>query len=367
MSQATWMIYGATGETGTLVAEEAVRRGQKPVLAGRSEHKLVPLAKRLGLPWVVVDLTDQTQLQKALSQVEVVLNLAGPFMATAPALVEAALATGTHYLDISGEIPVLQHLLARDEEARTRGVALIGGVGFGSVATNGLAKYVADQLPGAVTLEVAVKADNGQSSPGAAKSTLQVLARGGHVYRNGHLVSFRLGKGLKQLPFPDGPTDILPVPSGDLVAAYQATGIPNVTASIPFRRAVAPFLPLVQGMLSIQPLRRRLEAAIDKRRGRGGSKEEGSKPRASYSWARATDQNGRQVEAWLELGEGYQFTAASSVQAVMRVLHDHPSGTLMPAQAFGWDFVLGIEGVRRWPTVSAEHADPAAPSGVSPC
>lgn len=367
MSQATWMIYGATGETGTMVAEEAVRRGQKPILAGRSEHKLVPLAERLGLPWVVVDLTDQTQLQKALSQVEVVLNLAGPFMATAPVLVEAALASGTHYLDISGEIPVLQYLLEHDEEARTQGVALIGGVGFGSVATNGLAKYVADHLPGAVSLEVAVKADNGQSSPGAAKSTLQVLARGGRVYRNGRLVSFRLGKGLKRLQFPDGPIDMLPVPSGDLVAAYQATGIPNVTASIPFRRAVASFLPLVQGMLSIPPLRRRLEVIIDKRGARGGSEEDESRPRVSYSWARATDQNGRQVEAWLALGEGYQFTAASSVQAVMRVLRDHPSGTLMPAQAFGWDFVLGIEGVRRWPAVSAEHANPVVLSEDSLC
>ena len=36
MSHSTWMIYGATGTTGTLIAEEAVRRGHQPVLAGRS-------------------------------------------------------------------------------------------------------------------------------------------------------------------------------------------------------------------------------------------------------------------------------------------------------------------------------------------
>jgi short subunit dehydrogenase-like uncharacterized protein len=350
------MIYGATGDTGTLVAEEAVRRGHKPVLAGRSEQKLMPLAERLGLPWVVANLEDQAQFKKALAGIDAVVNIAGPFMATAPALVQACLSAGTHYLDISGEVPALQHLLAHDEAARKRGIALIGGVGFGSMATNGLAKYVADQLPGATTLEVAVKADNQQSSREATKSTLQVLARGGRVYRNGRLVPFRLGKGLTTLQFPDGSRDILPVPSGDLVAAYHATGIPNITAYIPFRRAVAPFLPLVQGALSIQPIRRRLEAAIEKR---GANKPVGeeSRRRTSYSWARATDQNGRQVEAWLELGEGYQFTAASSVLAVTRVLRDRPTGTLMPAQAFGWDFVLGIEGVRRWPATASGHTD----------
>src|SRR5207244_1005045 len=84
MSQSPWMIYGATGDTGSLVAQEAVRHGHKPILAGRSEQKLVPLAQRLGLPWVVADLSDQAHLKKALSEVDAVLNLAGPFMTTAP-------------------------------------------------------------------------------------------------------------------------------------------------------------------------------------------------------------------------------------------------------------------------------------------
>ena len=45
----TWMLYGATGYTGVLLAEEAVRRGHRPLLAGRSTEKLKPLAARLGL------------------------------------------------------------------------------------------------------------------------------------------------------------------------------------------------------------------------------------------------------------------------------------------------------------------------------
>ena len=53
-----WLLYGATGYTGVLIAEEAVRRGHRPVLAGRSREKLAPLASRLGLESVAVGLDD---------------------------------------------------------------------------------------------------------------------------------------------------------------------------------------------------------------------------------------------------------------------------------------------------------------------
>jgi len=355
MSLSTWMLYGATGTTGMLIAEQAIRHGHRPFLAGRSAGSLAALGKRLGLPWKAVGLDQPDQLRQAVAEVDAVLNAAGPFIATAPPLVVACLAAGTHYLDIAGEIPVLQHLFARDQAARERNISLIGGVGFGVVASNGLVKYVTDHVPGATTLELAVKADNGQASQGAAKSRFEVLADGGRVYRDGRLVPYRLGKGLKALRFPDGTVDILPVPSGDLEAAYRATGIPNITAYIPFRRSAAMLLPLVQWGLSVDPIRTRLEAALDRRGTRQPEGQVGVQ-RTSYAWARATNQSGQQAEAWLELGEGYQFTAASSVQAVEHVLREQPSGALTPAQAFGADFVLGIEGVRRWDAAPLAHS-----------
>jgi len=279
MADPTWMIYGATGTTGTLIAEEAVRCGHQPLLAGRSAETLALFGKRLNLPWRAVGLDQPDRLKKVVSGVEAVLNAAGPLIATAPPLVQACLATRTHYLDIAGEIPVLQHLFARDLAARERDVTLIGGVGFGVVASNCLVKYVADQLPGATTLELAVKADNQQTSHGATKTVFAALAGGGRVYRDGHLVPFRLGKGLKALRFPDGTSDILPVPSGDLEAAYRATGIANITAFIPFRRSTAFLLPLVQWGLSLPTIRRSLEAVVENR---------GTRPRESSPVLRRT-------------------------------------------------------------------------------
>jgi uncharacterized protein YbjT (DUF2867 family) len=81
MSHTTWMLYGATG---TLIAEEAIRRGHKPLLAGRSAESLASLGKRLGLPWMAVGLDEPGWLERAVSGVDAVLNAAGPFIATHP-------------------------------------------------------------------------------------------------------------------------------------------------------------------------------------------------------------------------------------------------------------------------------------------
>ena len=42
-----WMIYGANGYTGRLIAQEARQRGLSPILAGRSDA-VAALAQQLG-------------------------------------------------------------------------------------------------------------------------------------------------------------------------------------------------------------------------------------------------------------------------------------------------------------------------------
>ena len=43
-----WMIYGANGYTGELIAREARARGMTPLLAGRNSDKIARLATELG-------------------------------------------------------------------------------------------------------------------------------------------------------------------------------------------------------------------------------------------------------------------------------------------------------------------------------
>ena len=113
-----YLIYGATGYTGALTARLAALRGDKPILAGRSEGPVRALAESLGLAHRTFGLDDPRALDRGLEGVEVVLHCAGPFSRTSRPMVDACLRTGTHYLDITGEALVFESLHARDAEAR---------------------------------------------------------------------------------------------------------------------------------------------------------------------------------------------------------------------------------------------------------
>ena len=70
------MIYGGYGYTGELMVREAVRRGLRPVIAGRSASKLALLADELGLEYRAFEVS---QASSQLRDIAVVLNCAGPF------------------------------------------------------------------------------------------------------------------------------------------------------------------------------------------------------------------------------------------------------------------------------------------------
>ncbi|MEO8225232.1 MAG: saccharopine dehydrogenase NADP-binding domain-containing protein, partial [Gammaproteobacteria bacterium] len=104
-----WLLYGANGYTGQLLAAEAARRGLKPILAGRNAEALRSLGARLGLPVRVFGLEEVAAVAAGLTDVSLVLHAAGPFSATCAPMLEACLAAGAHYLDITGEIDVFAH------------------------------------------------------------------------------------------------------------------------------------------------------------------------------------------------------------------------------------------------------------------
>jgi short subunit dehydrogenase-like uncharacterized protein len=58
-ARSEWMLYGAYGRTGRLVLDEALRRGQRPVLAGRDGTRLGALGRSTGLTTRSVALEDR--------------------------------------------------------------------------------------------------------------------------------------------------------------------------------------------------------------------------------------------------------------------------------------------------------------------
>jgi short subunit dehydrogenase-like uncharacterized protein len=98
----TIILYGANGYTGKLIARMARDYNVIPILAGRREDAIRPLAEELGLEWVVADLNDPASLDNLLAKAKIVLHAAGPFKYTARPMIEACIRNGKHYTDITG-------------------------------------------------------------------------------------------------------------------------------------------------------------------------------------------------------------------------------------------------------------------------
>ena len=152
-----WMIYGANGYTGRLIAQEAKARGLSPVLAGRSDA-VAALARQLGLAHRRFDLDDRDAVRGGLDGIGLVLHCAGPFSATAAPMLEGCLAVGAHYLDITGEIDVFAHCHAQHARAQTAGIVVLPGAGFDVVPTDCLAAQLKRELPSATHLVLAFDA-----------------------------------------------------------------------------------------------------------------------------------------------------------------------------------------------------------------
>ncbi|PRW56953.1 saccharopine dehydrogenase isoform B [Chlorella sorokiniana] len=153
------VIWGATGFTGRLVAEHLARdykTGVKWALAGRSKERLEKLRLELSeqyggelkeVPILVADLRDQASMDGMAAQTRVVLSTAGPFALIGSPVVAAAVRSGCHYVDITGETPWVKEVIAaHHEEAKSKGLRIVPCCGFDSTPFDLGALLVVDHL-----------------------------------------------------------------------------------------------------------------------------------------------------------------------------------------------------------------------------
>ena len=227
-----WMIYGANGYTGELIARQAVSEGLQPVLAGRNAARVQALADELGLEARAFGLDDAGALADGLRGMALVLHCAGPFSATSAPMIEGCLAVGSHYLDISGEITVFEHAHAQSARAAEAGIVICPGVGFDVIPTDCVALTLKQAMPDATRLALGFDSRSG-FSPGTAKTSVEGLAQGGQIRRNGEITPVPLAWRTRQIDFGDGEKLAMTIPWGDVATAFHTTGIPNIEVYIP--------------------------------------------------------------------------------------------------------------------------------------
>jgi short subunit dehydrogenase-like uncharacterized protein len=342
------LIYGATGYTGRLITAAAVALGLRPVLCGRNEAKLEASAAALGLEHRVAAITEPDRLAAVLCGIEVVLHAAGPFSATSRPMVDACLRSGAHYLDIAGEVLVLDALVRRDAEARARQIMIMPAVGFDVVPSDCLAAHVARRLPGASRLAIGLSGLR-FATRGSAKTLAEHAGYGVLVRRDGLITPVPSGALSRVFDYGAGPRPSLNISWGDVASAFYTTGIPNIEVyfeATPMLHAMLLASRYLGGILSTGPWQTWLKAwAGILPEGRSADERAAS---AMVIVAEADDGARRRACARLRTPEAYTFSGITAAAIAQRVLRgDLEVGFQTPARLYGPDFILSFAGVGR--------------------
>ncbi len=346
----SWGIYGANGYSGRLLAEYAVKQGQKPILAGRSEAALKSLATELDCEYVVVDLADPAQLLDFTRRVDVVVNCAGPFSATAQPMITACIAGKAHYLDITGEMDVFEwaHNDAVSSRARDAGVVVCPGTGFDVVPTDCLAAKLKEEMPDAISLEMAF-AGSKQLSQGTAKTSVEGLGKGGCSRIDGVLVSEPIAAHTRDVPYGGsvGEKHSMSIPWGDVSTAFVTTKIPTIKIYVPGSKNTAK---KARGLYRwrwlfkrswIQNfLKKRIEKTVT------GPNDDQRTASPMHLWGRVENASGASKEARFVTPNGYDVTIYAPYAIAQYLLSGvEASGSLTPSQLMGSDFVWSLNDV----------------------
>ncbi|MBN2118378.1 MAG: saccharopine dehydrogenase NADP-binding domain-containing protein [Anaerolineales bacterium] len=345
-----FLIYGSYGYTGRLIVHQALKKGLRPILAGRNERKVRAQAEKYNLQYYAFSLAETSKVDAALQDVNAVLHCAGPFVHTYRQMAEACLRTKRHYVDISGEIPGFEALAALDDQAKEAGVMLLPGAGFDVVPSDCLAAHLKGRLPSATHFRLFLRGVGAGVSRGTAKSGIENMHRQGMIRRAGELVQVPPAWNVGARDFGRGSVKVVSVGWGDVSTAYYSTGIPNIETYFAFPEIAIRFMRsmrVIGPLFYNRPAKNFLKLLINVF-SRPGPKEDRRKRAFAIFIGEVTDQNGGGAASKLTTPEGYTCTALTAVEIMLRILNrDYKTGFQTPSLAYGKDLIMQFDGVRR--------------------
>jgi hypothetical protein len=172
-STPTVTVFGAYGHTGRFVVAELVRRGWTPILSGRDADRLAAMAiASTGLKVRPASIDDPASLDRAIAGADAVINCAGPFAATATAVIDAALRTGIHYLDVAAEVEVAAATIEQySDRARSARIAIVPAAAFYGGMADLLATAAMGDWPAADEITIAYALDSWRPTHGSVATS----------------------------------------------------------------------------------------------------------------------------------------------------------------------------------------------------
>jgi short subunit dehydrogenase-like uncharacterized protein len=336
-------VYGATGFTGRLISRELTRRGADFLVTGRGRSKLEALSEELGgVPFRAVSLDDAAGLREMLGTCSVVVGCAGPFSLHGEPIVAAAVDSGTHYLDTTGEQGFMRMVFDRyGDRAADAGVALVPGMGFDYAPGDLVAALTAEGMGPLEEIVVAYCVRGFTPTHGTALSGLEIMRGGDVVWADGDWrpAPRSADGGRWRFPEPIGERRMLRYAAGEQITVprhVETARVRTLLDGMVVSPRLMPLAVISSPLLSAAmrtPLRRALGSLI--RRLPAAPGEEGRK--AARFTISCEARGGAGVRRGTVRGSDvYGLTAVSLAHAALLCAdpgYDR-SGALAPAQAF---------------------------------
>ncbi|SCF45892.1 saccharopine dehydrogenase family protein [Micromonospora mirobrigensis] len=319
------LVLGA-GTVGSAVVDGLVSRGHDRVtVADRDGASLERITGTHPVSALRLDVTDTDALTGALEPVDIVISTVGPFYRFGTTVLEAAIQSRTHYVDVADDpMPTLE-LLALHDRAAAAGIAAVVGAGASPGLSNILAVLAARRLDTVHRIVTAWPEDPVEDiaalGPASSAATVHWVHQFAHpvpALRGGTIVSVA-----PLTPVP------LAIPGVGLVQG-SLVGHPE---AVTMQRAFPELLDSTNCML-MRPGDVSILHEVADAVARGASEEEGAALLRASFMAPALDRGPEPaVMTLLALAEGVRDGRPASSVAMLRALRDRGMGpiTALPA------------------------------------
>lgn len=240
---------------------------------------------------------------------------------------------------------MFEHAQSLNDRARAAGVVICPGVGFDVVPTDCVAAALKNAMPDATHL--ALGFDSRSSfSPGTAKTSIEGMAQGGKVRRDGKIISVPLAYRVRRIDFGAGEKLAMTIPWGDVSTAWHTTGIANIEVFIPGSAGMirgARFANWIRPLMGLSFVQRLLKARIGKTV--VGPDQVKRADQGTYVWGEARNARGDCKTARVHTANVYSLTVDAALAVVDYLLQMRPTGgAYTPALLLGAELVTHLPG-----------------------
>jgi len=184
------VVWGATGFTGRLVTEYLFKTygidgDLKWAIAGRNQTKLAQLKQDIAgdspLPIIIADSDDVSSLRELVTSTRSVCTTVGPYALYGTHLVALCSELGTHYCDLTGELPWMRQIIDDyGSTAEKSGARIVHNCGFDCIPSDLGTYFVQSEMfkrhgVYATQVKFRVAGSSGGASGGTIASMMNIM------------------------------------------------------------------------------------------------------------------------------------------------------------------------------------------------